>query len=55
MQCKVEKEIEDKKTCSRGRKNVKKIYVKYFDAEIESITPFSGANNNSQIFCENLS
>ena len=30
-------------------------YVKRFDAEVESITPLLGTNNNSQIFCEKLS
>ncbi len=30
-------------------------YVKYMDPEVESIVPFLGTSNNSQIFCEKLS
>ena len=30
-------------------------YVKYMDTEVESIVPFLGASNNSQIFCGKLS
>ena len=30
-------------------------YVKYMDLEVESILPFLGTSNNSQIFCEKLS
>ena len=30
-------------------------YVKHIDAEVESIVPLLGSNNNSQIFCEKLS
>jgi transposase InsO family protein len=30
-------------------------YVKHSNAKVESMPPFLGANNNSQIFCEKLS